>query len=265
LASRNVVRIYLTSEVRIEHGETLVGERDLPGRQGRVTLALLVAERDRPVTRDEIGEELWLDDPPLAWEKAVMAVMSKLRAALRRAGLDVDALVTSFGCYQLRLPPDTWVDVEAAADAVHRAETALMADDPSAAYPWAYVAYHVGRRPFLAGEDGPWVRRARLRLRRRLGGHFQRRPGPVCRQDSFELGQHRIVDGDARMPRLVLVVAGETPGGDGYHARGNGKDKEDRDGQSRSPEESKTQAVTGYEEHPPRHPRHSQPHTQNDE
>jgi DNA-binding SARP family transcriptional activator len=165
LASRNVVRIYLTSEVRIEHGETLVGERDLPGRQGRVTLALLVAERDRPVTRDEIGEELWLDDPPLAWEKAVMAVMSKLRAALRRAGLDDDALVTSFGCYQLRLPPDTWVDVEAAADAVHRAETALMADDPSAAYPWAYVAYHVGRRPFLAGEDGPWVRRARLRLR----------------------------------------------------------------------------------------------------
>ncbi|MGH9153127.1 MAG: AfsR/SARP family transcriptional regulator [Acidimicrobiales bacterium] len=160
-----MVRIYLTSQVRIEHGEMLVGERHLPGRQGRVALALLVAERDRPVTRDELAEEFWIEDPPPAWEKAVMAVVSKLRAALRRAGLGDDALATSFGCYQLRLPGDTWVDVEAAADAVHRAETALAAGDARAAYPWAYVAYHVGRRPLLVGEDGPWVRRTRLRLR----------------------------------------------------------------------------------------------------
>lgn len=143
----------------------LVAERDLPGRQGRVALAMLVAERDRPVSRDALAEELWGEDPPPVWEKAVMAVVSKLRAALRRAGLSDDTLVTSFGCYQLRLPADTWVDIEAAADAVHSAETALAAGDPRDAYPWAYVAYHVGRRPFLVGEDGPWVRRTRSRLR----------------------------------------------------------------------------------------------------
>lgn len=160
-----MVRIYLTSQVRIEHGERLLGERDLPGRQGRVVLAQLVAERDRPVTRDELAEELWLEDPPSAWEKAVMALVSKLRSALRRAGLGDDALKTSFRCYQLRLPADTWVDIEAAADAVHRAETALATGDPKAAYPWAYVAYHIGRRPLLAGEDGPWVRRTQVRLR----------------------------------------------------------------------------------------------------
>lgn len=160
-----MVRIYLTSQVRIEHGETLIGERDLPGRQGRVALALLVAERGRPVTRDELAEEFWLDDPPPAWEKGVMAVVSKLRAALRRAGLGDAALGTSFGCYQLRLPTDSWVDIEAAADGVHRAETALAADDARGAYPWAYVAYHVARRPLLAGEDGPWVGRKRSQLR----------------------------------------------------------------------------------------------------
>jgi len=160
-----VLRIYLTSQVRVEHGDVLIGERDLPGRQGRVVLAFLVAERDRPATRDELAEELWLDQPPAAWDKAVMAVVSKLRAALRRASLGDSALATSFGCYQLRIPADTWVDIEAAADAVHRAETALAAGDPRAAYPWAYVAYHVARRPFLAGEDGPWVRRKRIQLR----------------------------------------------------------------------------------------------------
>lgn len=160
-----MLRIYLTSQVRVEHADVLIGERDLPGRQGRVALALLVAERDRPVTRDELAEELWLDQPPAAWDKAIMAVVSKLRAALRRAGLGDAALATSLGCYQLRMPSDTWVDIEAAADAVHRAETALAVGDPRAAYPWAYVAYQVGRRPFLAGEDGPWVRRKRIQLR----------------------------------------------------------------------------------------------------
>jgi SARP family transcriptional regulator, regulator of embCAB operon len=165
VGDQDVLRIYLTSQVRVEHGDVLIGERDLPGRQGRVVLAFLVAERDRPATRDELAEELWLDQPPAAWDKAVMAVVSKLRAALRRASLGDSALATSFGCYQLRIPADTWVDIEAAADAVHRAETALAAGDPRAAYPWAYVAYHVARRPFLAGEDGPWVRRKRIQLR----------------------------------------------------------------------------------------------------
>lgn len=55
-------------------------------------------------------------------------------------------------------------------------------------------------------------------------------PGPVCRQDSFKFGQHRIVDGYAGMPRLVVVAAGETPGGDGYPARKEGKHTEDTNG-----------------------------------
>lgn len=151
--------------MRFEKGEALLRERDLPGRQGRVVLAMLVAERDRPISRDELADELWGDSPPAAWEKAVMAVISKLRAALRSVRLGDDTLSTSFGCYQLRLPADTWVDIEAAADSVHRAETAMAVGDTRAAYGWAYVAYHVGRRPFLLGEDGPWVRRKRTQLR----------------------------------------------------------------------------------------------------
>ena len=160
-----MIRVYLTSEVRIEHGDVLIGERDLPGRQGRTVLAMLVAERDRPLSRDEVAEELWPGDPPPVWEKAVMALVSKLRAVLRRAGIGDDALATSFGCYQLRLPSDTWVDVEAAADAVHRAEAALAVGDERDAWAWAAIGYFVGRRPFLIGDDGPWVRRKRAQFR----------------------------------------------------------------------------------------------------
>ena len=50
-----MLRVYLTSRVRLEDGEVLVDERDLPGRQGRLILAYLVAERARRVSRDELG------------------------------------------------------------------------------------------------------------------------------------------------------------------------------------------------------------------
>ncbi|KAA1420985.1 DNA-binding protein [Nocardioides humilatus] len=159
------VRIYLTSRVRVENGEHLLDERALPGRQGRLVLAYLAAERSRPVARDELGLELWGDEVPDAWEKGLMAIISKLRAALRSIGLPDDTLRTAFGCYQLVLPPGSWVDIEDAAHAVHEAETAIAAGRPLDGYAPAYVAYMVGRRPFLIGEDGPWASRRRGALR----------------------------------------------------------------------------------------------------
>lgn len=159
------VRIYLTSRVRVENGDLLIDESALPGRQGRLVLAYLVAERTRPVSRDELSLELWGDAVPDAWEKGLMAIISKLRAALRSVGLPADTLQTAFGCYQLMLPYDTWVDIEDAATAVHAAEVAIAAGRPLDGYGWAYVAYHIGRRPFLLGEDGPWASRRRSALR----------------------------------------------------------------------------------------------------
>lgn len=115
------LRIYLTGRVRIEIGDILLDEGRLPGRQGRTAFVMLVAERDRPVAREELAEELWPGHPPAAWEPALRAIVSKLRAALAPAGLAGDALAGSFGCYQLHLPAGAWVDLEAAAAAVHEA------------------------------------------------------------------------------------------------------------------------------------------------
>lgn len=164
------LRVYLTGRVRVERGEVLVDEADLPGRQGRLALALLIAERDRPVPRDELAEELWGENLPAAWDKGLRALLSKVRHALGTVGIAPEALSYAFGCYQLQLPADAWVDVEAASDAVHRAEVALAAGAPQHAYGWAYVGYHITRRPLLVGEEGPWATRYRrwlqgLRLR----------------------------------------------------------------------------------------------------
>jgi SARP family transcriptional regulator, regulator of embCAB operon len=65
----------------------------------------------------------------------------------------------------LRLPSDTWIDLEVAAKAVHDAETELRAGNLAAANGEALVAAAISRRPFMTGDDGPWVLQRRARLR----------------------------------------------------------------------------------------------------
>ena len=59
---------------------------------------------------------------------------------------------------------ELWVDIEAAAAAVHRAESSLALGDPHAAWGPSQVAMFVAGRPFLAGEEAPWIDVERLRL-----------------------------------------------------------------------------------------------------
>lgn len=159
------VRVYLTGRVCVEAGETLLDGQELPGRQGRLGLAYLVVERARAVTRDELAEVLWPDGLPRSWGISLSAVVSNLRRALGKVGLARAAVIgQAFGCYQLRLPPEGWVDVEAAAHAIDQAEGALRAGDPMRAYGWAGVATAIARRNFLPGEDGPWVEQRRADL-----------------------------------------------------------------------------------------------------
>jgi SARP family transcriptional regulator, regulator of embCAB operon len=147
------LRIYLTSRVLVEESGTLLDERRLMGRQGRLAFAYLVGEHLRAVSRDELAEELWLGRVPPSWERSLSALISKLRALLASAGVSDVALTGSFGHYQLLLPADAWIDVEAASEAIDRAESALRADKPQEAWGWAQVAYQISRRPFLTDEE----------------------------------------------------------------------------------------------------------------
>lgn len=162
----SLLRIYLTGEVAVERGEQLLREADLAGRQGRLALVYLVAERERAVTQSELAELLWPQALPPSWPVALSSVISKLRQKLATVGLDRDQIIANaFRCYQFRSPTDTWIDIEAAAEAVHQAEGAVQANQPGAAYGPALVATTIARRPFLVGEDAPWVTSHRDRLR----------------------------------------------------------------------------------------------------
>jgi SARP family transcriptional regulator, regulator of embCAB operon len=160
-----MLRVYLTGEVQVELGERLLRESQLPGRQGRLAFAYLAVERERAVSQSELAELLWPEGVPTSWTIALSAIVSKLRSRLGAVGLSrSEVLVQAFGCYQLRLPEGSWVDVEAAAAALHQAEGSLLAGDPLAAYGPALIATVISRRPFLPGEDAPWAESRRREL-----------------------------------------------------------------------------------------------------
>ena len=60
--------------------------------------------------------------------------------------------------------PDAWVDLEAAAEAIHRAESSVAQQDWARAWGPAQTALFVAERGFLPGEDAPWIDELRHQL-----------------------------------------------------------------------------------------------------
>ncbi len=159
------LRIYLMGRVAIESGAALLDQDAFPGRQGMLAFARLALNRGAAVSREELASVLWPDAPPRAWDAAMNAVVSKLRALLAQAGLDrSDVLPATLGCYQLNLPAGAWIDTEAAFDSLHESEGLLKSDRFREAWAAAQVAYHILRRPFLPGEITRWVAQTREQL-----------------------------------------------------------------------------------------------------
>jgi len=160
-----LIRIYLAGQVSVECDGALLSDWRSGGRQGRLAFAMLVAEHWRAVPREELIDEIWPDDPPPSSDRALSAVMSKVRTLLERQGWPELEIAAAFGCYQMRLPANAWIDIEAAAEGIDQAEGFLRAGDFRTAWAPAQIACHIARRPFLQGDDGPWAMRTRANLR----------------------------------------------------------------------------------------------------
>lgn len=156
------LRFYLTGRVCIE-GARLVDQSELRGPQTRLTLAYLVLHRRRPVPVDELASAVWGGELAPSWEPSLRAILSRLRATLAEAHAGA-RIETDRGCYQADLGACT-VDIEAAANALDRAEGAARRGTLEAAWPEATVAASIAARGFLPGQDQPWVSDLRSELR----------------------------------------------------------------------------------------------------
>jgi DNA-binding SARP family transcriptional activator len=159
------MRIYLTGRVAVEHAGTLAfDERNLPGRQGRLAFACLATNLRRTVPRAELIEALWGDSPPREVDATLNAVLSRVRALLRKGALDA-GIEVQHGSIGLRVPADVWLDIEAAENALDQAEGAERRGDLKSAWGYANVATVIARRPFLQADEAPWIEGQRQKLR----------------------------------------------------------------------------------------------------
>jgi len=159
------VHVALVGAIALTGPAGVLDEGALGGRQGRVAFAVLASSRHRPVPKEELADALWPDELPASWQPALRGIVTKVRSALTAVGLDGARVIRSaFGCYQLALPPDATVDIEAAADAVETAESALAAGHAAQARALAESAAAIASQPFLPGEEGPFPERVRREL-----------------------------------------------------------------------------------------------------
>ena len=161
----------LTGRIAVEvNGQVVIGERQFRGKQGRLVFAYLVCERTRPISREEMATVIWPADLASSWESALSSLTSRVGTLLSSDPLQALGLSLSsdFGQYQIHLPTDVWVDLEAGTSAIDRAEAAVRSGDPGSALGPATVAASIAKRPFLSGIDGFWQDAQRRKLERQL-------------------------------------------------------------------------------------------------
>jgi DNA-binding SARP family transcriptional activator len=157
MAQVSRMRIQLCGRLVVRLGARRV-EAALPGGKGRLLFAYLVLNRLRQVDRDQLLDAVYGEEASLDHQPRLSVLLSRLRSVVG------SELLSGRSQIELVLPPDVFVDVEAALEALHRAESHVAAREWAEAWGPAGIAYHVASRPLLAGHDRPWLDEWRRRL-----------------------------------------------------------------------------------------------------
>lgn len=127
-------------------------EERLPARQGRLLFVFLVVHRARPVGRDALADALGAPDATL---RPLLSRLRRVLGAHAVSGGEQPSLV---------LPEGAFVDLDAAREALHRAEAAVAARDWVRAWAPSRIALHTADRGFLPAQDAAWVAAVRGEL-----------------------------------------------------------------------------------------------------
>jgi DNA-binding SARP family transcriptional activator len=157
MTRRGGTRVQLCGRLVVRLAGRRVDE-EFPGAKGRLLFGYLALNRARRMDRDELLIAVYGDDVSPDHNPRLSVLLSKLRSVV---GPD---LLAGRSEIELVLPADSFVDVEAALEALHRAESHVASGEWAEAWGPAGVAYHVATRPLLAGHDHPWLDRWRRRL-----------------------------------------------------------------------------------------------------
>jgi SARP family transcriptional regulator, regulator of embCAB operon len=192
--AERAVRIQVCGRLALEIDGTRL-DHQLPGRQGRLLFVYLILRRHEELARSVLIDALWPTGAPDAADVAVNALLSKLRALLGGGA------IASRGPVQLRLPADAVVDLEAAVDSIHRAESAYALEDWSRAWAAAQTSLFTARRGFLPEESMDWAEGVRRRL-----ADIYRRALETYAGASLHLGGTELATAERACRELVEVA-----------------------------------------------------------
>jgi DNA-binding SARP family transcriptional activator len=133
-------------------------EESLPGALGQLLFAYLVLNRLRRIDRDELLIAVYGEDAAADHHARFSVLLSKLR---RVVGAE---LLIGRAQIELALPAAAFVDVEAAFEALHRAESHIAKGEWADAWAPSSLTYDIASRPLLRGHDRPWLEDWRRRL-----------------------------------------------------------------------------------------------------
>lgn len=133
-------------------------EESLPGPLGQLLFAYLALNRLRPVDRDELLLAAYGEEAPADHRARFSVLLSKLRRVVGAERLTGRAQI------ELLLPADVFVDVEAALEALHRAESHMAKREWAQGWGPSSLAYDIASRPLLRGQDRRWLQDWRRRL-----------------------------------------------------------------------------------------------------
>jgi DNA-binding SARP family transcriptional activator len=133
-------------------------EDSLPGALGQLLFAYLVLNRRRRIDRDELLIALYGEEAPADHQARLSVLLSKLRRVVGAEQLTGRAQI------ELVLPAGAFVDIEAALEALHRAESHVAKGEWAEAWGPSSLAYDVTSRALMRGHDRPWLDDWRRRL-----------------------------------------------------------------------------------------------------
>jgi len=120
--------------------------------------AYLVTRRHSPATRSQLADAIWPETGAPVAESSLKSLLSKLRRVL---GPDV---LVGRDEPRVELPPGAYVDIEAASERLHEAESAVAAGEWTRAWAPARAALHTTTRGFLPGREAAWIDEVRRQL-----------------------------------------------------------------------------------------------------
>src|ERR671918_479445 len=120
MGEARATRIQLCGRLVVELDGRRV-EDALPGTKGRLLFAYLVLNRDRRTSRDELLTAVYGGEASPDQHPSLSVLLSKLRSVIGHQ------LLAGRSEIELMLPADAFVDLEAAREALHRAESHVAA------------------------------------------------------------------------------------------------------------------------------------------